>query len=169
MPTAEPASPRLGPLRPSPAHLRYRVPRVWLSAYAGGFRNSKINSQRSRRPWPTKPGPAGGVGSAVKKVRPQSLLRQGYGGQGRRASFAKAWPPKTFPRPSVLAAPRLEGLLLMQRDSQAGGRGGTAPTERGPTENSTCDVQGPVGPRSAAAEKFDRRGWFVERGRVVRR
>ena len=39
----------------------------------------------------------------------------------RRFSFAKAWPPQTFPRPSVLAVPRLEGLLLTQRDSQATG------------------------------------------------
>ena len=48
-----------------------------------------------------------------------------YGGQA--AYFAKAWPPKTCPRPSDLVAPRWINVPLTRGDSKA--------RERGPTEN----------------------------------
>ena len=32
----------VGPLRPAPAHPHYRLRRLWMSAYAGGFVNVNL-------------------------------------------------------------------------------------------------------------------------------
>ena len=53
--------------------------------------------------------------------------RLGFELGGRRPSFAKAWPPKTYPRPSAPVAPRWIGIPLPRGASEGcqveGGRG----------------------------------------------
>ena len=49
----------------------------------------------------------------------------------RRAFFAKAWPPKTCPRPSDPLAPRGEASPLTRGDSQAKGAEGSVGTDEG--------------------------------------
>jgi hypothetical protein len=71
----------------------------------------------------------------------------------RKILEGRALAPADLPPPILISASGRVAFAL-----RTGIAAATAPTERGPTENSTCDVQGPVGSRPTPAEKVDRRG-----------
>jgi hypothetical protein len=79
----------IGPLRPAPAHSQIRVPRGWISAYAGEFNAGVLGTARSRvGGTQTRHGDWGGNPTTLLTRFAEELSKGARNGRGRK-SFDK--------------------------------------------------------------------------------